>query len=73
MPGQDHKTAEVLAWAAKHHPDPWVRRFSVFFVVEHGGHEEFAGPLLRNRTHDPDYRVRKEVLDQRFRRFIGEK
>lgn len=71
MPGQEHKTVEVLAWAAKHHPDPWVRRFSVFFVVEHGRDEELAGSLLRNRAHDPAYRVRKEVLDQRFRRFTG--
>ncbi|VAV91390.1 hypothetical protein MNBD_ALPHA06-1435 [hydrothermal vent metagenome] len=69
MPGQDHETIELLAWAANHHPAPWVRRFSVFFVVEHGRNEELAAPLLRNRTHDPDYRVRKEVLDQRFRRF----
>jgi len=69
MPEQDHETVELLAWAAKHHPDPWVRRFSVFFVVEHGQNEELAGPLLRNRAHDPDYRVRKEVLGQRFRRF----
>ena len=69
MPGQGHETVELLGWAAKHHPDPWVRRFSVFFVVEHGRDEELAGPLLRNRTHDPDYGVRKEVLDQRFRRF----
>ena len=73
MPGQDRETVEMLAWAAKHHPDPWVRRFSVYFVVRYGGHEELAGPLLRNRTHDPDYRVRKEVLDQRLRRFTGER
>ena len=73
MPGQDHKTVELLAWAAEHHPDPRVRRFSVFFVVEFGRNEGLAGPLLRNRTHDPDYRVRKEVLDQRFRRFTGER
>lgn len=71
MPGQEHKRDQVLAWATKHHPDPWVRRFSVFFVVEHGGDEELAGPILRDRTHDPAYRVRKEVLDQRFRRFKG--
>lgn len=71
LPGQGRETVELLAWAAKHHPDPWVRRFSVFFVVEHGRDEELAGPLLRNRIHDPDYRVRKEVLDQRFRRFIS--
>ena len=71
MPGQGHETVELLAWAAKHHPDTWVRKFSVYFVVRFGGDEEIAGPLLRNRTHDPDYRVRKEVLDQRFRRFTG--
>ena len=69
MPGQEQKNIEVLAWAAKHHPDPWVRRFSVFFVVQFGQNEEIAGPLLQNRTHDPDYVVRKTVLDQRFRRF----
>jgi len=73
MPGQQHKNAQVLAWAAKHHPDPWVRRFAVFYVVEYGQHEELVGPLLRNGNHDPAYRVRKEVLEQRFRRFIGEK
>ncbi|MEE8428049.1 MAG: hypothetical protein V3S33_00910 [Gammaproteobacteria bacterium] len=72
MPGQEHKTVEVLAWAAKHHPDPWVRRFSVFFVVEYGRNEELASSLLQNRTYDPDYKVRKEVLEQRFRRFTGE-
>jgi len=73
MPGQEHKTVKLLAWAAKHHPDPWVRRFSVFFVVEHGQHEELADSLLLNRIHDPDYVVRKEVLAQRFRRFTGGK
>lgn len=71
MPGQEHKTVEVLAWAAKHHPDPWVRRFSVFFVVEFGKNEELSMALLKNRIHDPDYIVRKEVLDQRIRRFKG--
>lgn len=69
MPGQDHDAVEVLAWAAKHHPDPWVRRFSVFFVVQYGQDEELAVALLRDRTHDPVYKVRKEVLDQRVRRF----
>lgn len=69
MPGQGHETVELLAWAAKHHPDPWVRRFSVYFVVRFGGDEEIAGPLLRDRAHDPDYRVRKEVLDRRYSRF----
>ena len=73
MPGQNHETVELLAWAAKHHPDWWVRRFSVYFVVRFGGDEELAAPLLRNRTHDPDYRVRKEVLERRLNRFIGRK
>jgi len=72
LPGQGRETVELLAWAAKHHPDPWVRRFSVYFVVKYGGYEDLAGPLLRNRTHDPAYRVRKEVLERRFSRFIGE-
>jgi len=71
MPGQGRETIEVLAWAAKHHPDPWVRRFSVFFVVEYGQNEELASQLLQSRTHDPDYGVRKEVLQQRFRRITG--
>lgn len=73
MPGQDRETLEVLAWAAKHHPDPWVRRFSVYFVVKYGGYEDLAGPLLRNRRHDPAYKVRKEVLERRFKRFTGKK
>ena len=73
LPGQGRETVELLAWAAKHHPDPWVRKFSVYFVVKFGGHEDLAGPLLRNGTHDPAYRVRKEVLNRRFSRFIGEK
>lgn len=67
MPGQEHKNVQVLAWAAEHHPDWWVRRFSVFFVVEHGQNEKLASRLLKSRTYDPDYRVRKEVLNQRTR------
>ncbi len=73
MPGQGRETVEVLAWAAKHHPDPRVRRFSVYFVVKYGGHEDLAAPLLRSLTHDPDYRVRKEVLERRFSRFTGKR
>lgn len=68
MPGQAYETVELLAWAAEHHPDPWVRRFSVFFVVEHGHNEKLAATLLQSRAHDPDYRVRKQVLNQRIRR-----
>lgn len=69
MPGQGRETVEVLAWAAKHHPDPWVRRFSVYFVVQFGGIEDIADSLLEDRVHDPEYNVRKEVLDQRIRIF----
>ena len=71
MAGQGRETVEVLAWAAKHHHDWWIRRFSVYFVVRFGGHEDLAGPLLKDRTHDPDYRVRREVLDRRISRLIG--
>ncbi len=66
LPGQGRETVELLAWAAKHHPDPWVRRFSVYFVVKFGGYEELSGPLLQDRVDDPDYRVRKEVLERRY-------
>ncbi len=69
MPGQGVETVELLAWAARHHPDWWIRRFSVMFVVEYGHDEEIGGLLLSDRTHDPDFRVRKEVLEQRIRRF----
>ena len=72
MPGQGHETVELFAWAAKHHPAPWVRNFSVYFVVKFGGDEELAGPLLQNGTHDPDYGVRKRVLDLQYERFTGQ-
>ena len=71
MLGQGRETVEVLTWAAKHHHDWWIRRFSVYFVVRFGGHEDLAGPLLKDRTHDPDYRVRKAVLERRYSRLIG--
>ncbi len=71
MPGQGHETLELLSWAAKHHPAPWVRHFSVYFVVKFGGDEELAGPVLQNRTHDPDYGVRRQVLDLRISRLTG--
>ncbi|NOX93893.1 MAG: hypothetical protein GXP04_02010 [Alphaproteobacteria bacterium] len=71
LPGQGHETVELFAWAAKHHWDPRVRGSSVNFAVKFGGHEDFAGPLLRNRIHDPDYSVRKLALDLRFKRFTG--
>jgi ADP-ribose pyrophosphatase YjhB (NUDIX family) len=63
------KAVEMLTWAAKHHPDPWVRSFSVFYVVRFGGDEDKAVSLIADRTHDPVYRVRKAVLNQRYRRF----
>jgi len=80
LPGRGRETVELFAWAAKHHWDPRVRRSSVNFVDKFsvnsvdklGGHEDLAGPLLRNRIHDPDYRVRKLALDLRFKRFTGE-
>ena len=73
MPGSHEKKVKVFAWAAEHHPDPWVRNFSVYYVVELGLNEELAVKLLHSRIHDPDYGVRKEVLDQRFRRFTTTK
>lgn len=69
LPGQGRETVELFAWAAKHHPNPRVRKSSVYYVFKLRENEDFAGPLLRNRTRDPDYRVRKEALDLRFRRF----
>ncbi len=72
MPGQGQQTVELLAWAAKHHPDWWIRRFSVYFVVKFGQNEGLASSLLESRTHDPHYKVRREVLDLRFQRLIGE-
>jgi len=69
MPGQEHKTGEVFVWAAKHHPNPGVRKSSVYLVDRNGRNEELVGPLLRNRSHDPDYSVRKLALNLRFKRF----
>ena len=66
---QKSKATEMLTWASKHHPDPWVRNFSVFFVVQHSGNEELAKAVIQDRTHDPIFRVRKQVLQQRSRRF----
>ena len=63
------KAVEMLTWAAKHHPDPWVRRFSVYYVVQFGDNEEFAEELIDEQTHDPAFRVRKQVLELRLKRF----
>ncbi len=72
MPGQGRETVELFVWAAKHHPDRWVRLSSVYYVAKLGGNEDIAAPLLRYLTDDPVYRIRKEALDLRFRRFTGE-
>jgi len=69
MPGQDHKTVTVLDWAARHHPTPKIRRFSTFFVIAFGKDEELATSLLKNQINDPSYKVRKEALNQRVKRF----
>ncbi len=69
MPGQGEETVEIFAWSAKHHSNWWIRRFSLYFVVEFGGDEMLANTLLSSRTHDPDYRVRREVLDLRINSF----
>lgn len=71
MPGQGKQTIEILAWAAKHHPDWWVRRFSVFFVTDFGQNKTLVNAVLRSQTHDPDYRVRKKVLDLRVKHWFG--
>lgn len=63
------KAVEVLAWAAKHHPYTWIRNFSVYYVVQFGDNEERASSLISDRVNDPVFRVRKQVLDQRIRRF----
>ena len=72
MPTQDQDTVELLTWAAEHHPDPWVRRFSVYFVVKFGGNETMAKQLLESRVDDPAYIVRKQVLDLKYERLTGQ-
>lgn len=69
MQEQKTKALEMLVWAAKHHPDSWVRNFSVYYVVQFGDNEEHAVALLEDRVHDPVFKVRKQVLEQRIRRF----
>ena len=71
LPGQGRETIELFAWAAKHHPDPGVRRSTLYYVVKLGGDEDLVDPLLRDRRQDPEYSVRKEALALRFRRFTG--
>ena len=71
MPGRGVETVEVFAWAAKHHSDWWIRRFAVYFVAEFGQVESLTDAVLISKAKDPDYRVRKEVLGQRFNKLIG--
>ena len=59
LPGQGRETVELFAWAAKHHPNPRVRRSSVYYVVKLRGGEDLAGPLLRNLSHDPGLQCAK--------------
>lgn len=68
MQEQKPKALDMLVWAAKHHPDAWVRNFSVYYVVQFGDNEKHATELIEDRTHDPVFRVRKQVLEQRIRR-----
>ena len=72
LPEQGRETVELFTWAAKHHPNASVRRSSLYYVVILGGNEDLAGPLLQNKTHDPDYKTRKEALELRYKRFTGQ-
>ena len=72
LPGQGRETVELFEWSAKHHPQPRVRRASVYFVAKLGKDEELVGALLQDKSHDPDYRVRKLALDLRYRIFTGD-
>ena len=69
MPINQQLKNEMLTWAAKHHPDAWVRRFCVYYVVRFGENEQLAMELLESGVHDPVFRVRNEVLTQKIRRF----
>ncbi|NOU51274.1 HEAT repeat domain-containing protein [Pseudoalteromonas sp. JBTF-M23] len=72
LPEMGTETLKLFEWAAKHHPDPNVRRSSMYYVAYIGREEEFSAPLLLNRAHDPDYSVRKLALGLRFRRLVGD-
>lgn len=74
MPGQGdtQETLEVLAWAAKHHSDPWVRRFSHYYVVEFGDDEKLSSELLAHGHLDPAFRVRKQSLHSKYKRLTGQ-
>ena len=68
MQEQKPQAVEMPAWAAKHHVDPWVRSFSIFYVAQYGENDRLAKALIKDRVHDPVFRVRKQVLEQRFRK-----
>lgn len=68
MQEQKEKSIEVLTWAAKHHPDTWIRNFCVYYIVQYSESEKHAKILIKDRIHDPVFRVRKQVFDQRIRR-----
>ena len=72
LPGQGRETIELFEWSAKHHPHPRVRRASIYFVAKLGKDKELVGALLRDKSQDPDYRVRKLALNLRYRIFIGD-
>ena len=72
LPGQGRETVELFEWSAKHHPHPRVRRASIYFVAKLAKDEELVGSLLRDKSQDPDYRVRKLALDLRYRIFTGD-
>ncbi|WP_440054528.1 HEAT repeat domain-containing protein [Pseudoalteromonas sp. T1lg65] len=72
LPEQGLETLKLFEWAAKHHPDPGVRRSSLYYVAYIGREEVFTAPLLLNRAHDPEYSVRELALGLRFRRLVGD-
>ena len=72
LPGQGRETVELFAWSSKHHPQPRVRRASIYFVAKLAKDEELVAALLRDKIQDPDYRVRKLALDLRYRIFTGD-
>ena len=71
LPGQGRETVELFDWAARHHPDPRVRRICTYYAAILVADKTLVNDLLSDRTHDPDYSVREQVLDIRFKRFIG--
>lgn len=72
LPGQGRETIELFEWSAKHHPQARVRRASIYFVAKLAKDEKLVDSLLRSKSHDPDYRVRKLALDLRYRKFTGD-